>query len=450
MKKNFFLRQLRQLIIIFAIFLQNVNFFPQTLQSESFINWNTNVFSSTINLQEQLATPSSRGEGENRIQQNLLPLLQFPILSIRVDSSRKIEDLIKWNTLSINEIAELVQNGAKTPAVYSLNQNALTIQHKINVIDIASKLIKHKVAYSPQIPIDRASSKKYTGIIIDARGELPVHGEFIQDSANACLFPKIWTNSMELLFEANMIEPTTLKNEGAVTYMSSLTNSKDLQNRVGNDPLYVLATEIFGIYRTDPVISNSNALKILSIPENRDLLTQGKVIILLNEKALSYQIKAPIKEKEYYKAYKKIHQYVFDHQIDDIKVEDSIKGILISVRNLKFKADSAELLPEEQQRLDELTKSLIASTLNANNKILVEGHTASVGKPYGEKQLSIARAKTIVDELVRRGIQRNLFTYNGYGGTMPIGDNNTAEGRAQNRRVEITITPKTVYIQRID
>ena len=63
--------------------------------------------------------------------------------------------------------------------------------------------------------------------------------------------------------------------------------------------------------------------------------------------------------------------------------------------------------------------------------------------------LSVERAGTIINQLVDRGMKRNMFSYKGYGGTIPIGDNNTPEGRAQNRRVEIIIIPKATYIQRI-
>ena len=62
--------------------------------------------------------------------------------------------------------------------------------------------------------------------------------------------------------------------------------------------------------------------------------------------------------------------------------------------------------------------------------------------------LSVQRTQTIIKALVAEGIPENLFTYRGYGATIPKGDNSTPEGRAVNRRVEITLRPKTVYIQR--
>ena len=80
--------------------------------------------------------------------------------------------------------------------------------------------------------------------------------------------------------------------------------------------------------------------------------------------------------------------------------------------------------------------------------ILVEGHTADLGKPVGQMNLSIERTRTVMNALIQEGIPEKLFTYKGYGATKPIADNKTEEGRAQNRRVDITARPKATYIQR--
>ncbi len=121
---------------------------------------------------------------------------------------------------------------------------------------------------------------------------------------------------------------------------------------------------------------------------------------------------------------------------EPFKVEETAQGIRLSVRDIRFAPDSDSILEAETWRLDAIAAAL---KLVPGGKFLVEGHTAAVGKPAGEKELSVARAKKIVDELVRRGLLAEQFMYAGSGGTKPVADNATPAGRAQNRRVEITI-----------
>lgn len=116
--------------------------------------------------------------------------------------------------------------------------------------------------------------------------------------------------------------------------------------------------------------------------------------------------------------------------------EETPAGIRLSVRDIKFKADSADVLPGEKSRLDEIAEVL---KLAPNSQFLIEGHTAAVGKPAGEQKLSEERAKNIAAELSKRGIPAANFICKGHGGNKPIASNSTNEGRAQNRRVEITI-----------
>ena len=117
-------------------------------------------------------------------------------------------------------------------------------------------------------------------------------------------------------------------------------------------------------------------------------------------------------------------------------VEETPAGIRLSMRDIRFKADSDEVLPSESYRLDEIAKVL---KMVPDSQFLVEGHTAAVGKPQGEKTLSEQRAHKIAEELAKRGIPATNFITRGMGGTKPVASNATESGRAQNRRVEITI-----------
>lgn len=422
----------------------------QSVSSESMVDWTTRTFSSTVSLDMNLARlsfPTGKNTAINRMNSQLPLLIKDPLLALKVDSSSMLNDLIVSDTLPFASIATIIETGSKTPAVFSRTGLALSMQHRLDMASIGTLMIKHSQPYSPKEPIQQVASRKYTGIIIDARGSLPVQGEFVQDVVDPCFFPAIWDADMNLLYEKNMIDTAIARKDGIVHYDYSDDESR-YGDRVGNDPLRIRARKVYGINRTDPVISRNDALKILSIPENIRLLNQGRVVILLDKERLIHPAAAPNKDEAYYVVLRELKKFIYDDKVEDVDIRDASKGIQISVQNLKFVADSAELLGEETARLDELAEMIRAVTASQEYTVTVEGHTASVGKPTGELNLSIERAQAIIRAMEQRGIDTSGFTYRGYGGTVPLGDNDTAEGRAMNRRVEIMIIPKQIYVQR--
>lgn len=91
--------------------------------------------------------------------------------------------------------------------------------------------------------------------------------------------------------------------------------------------------------------------------------------------------------------------------------------------------------------IEKLVKEIAASP---NSRILIEGHTDNVptGKSGSDNMdLSLRRAKAIANILVLHGIAKDRISVTGHGDTQPINSNNTEEGRAKNRRVEVKLLP---------
>ena len=141
-----------------------------------------------------------------------------------------------------------------------------------------------------------------------------------------------------------------------------------------------------------------------------------------------------------------MQRFIQENKVPDVILNESLIGIQLTMNNLRFVADSAELLPEEKGRISSIAASLKATLETGDYTVLVEGHTADVNKPNGQMTLSIQRAQSIINALAREGLNKDLFTFRGFGGTKPVADNNKAEGRALNRRVEIIIIPKGTTI----
>jgi outer membrane protein OmpA-like peptidoglycan-associated protein len=97
-----------------------------------------------------------------------------------------------------------------------------------------------------------------------------------------------------------------------------------------------------------------------------------------------------------------------------------------------FETDSATLKPESSETLDKVAESLKSFP---DVMILVAGHTDNTGSAAYNMKLSEKRAKAVMDYLISKGVDPKKITSKGFGLTMPIADNKTKEGRAQNRRV---------------
>ena len=119
-------------------------------------------------------------------------------------------------------------------------------------------------------------------------------------------------------------------------------------------------------------------------------------------------------------------------------VQDEERGIVITLSgSVLFASGQAELLPMARQRLDQ-----VAATLSAypDQDMVIEGHTDSRGSASANADLSLRRAQAVLSYLVTRGVSAPRIHAVGIGPDRPIADNRSAEGRANNRRVEIILS----------
>lgn len=122
------------------------------------------------------------------------------------------------------------------------------------------------------------------------------------------------------------------------------------------------------------------------------------------------------------------------------KVKEESRGVVITLSgSVLFGTGKSDLLPIAKDKLDQVAKALNDQGFKA---IVVQGHTDSVGSAADNDRLSLRRAQSVRDYLVTRGVPPEQATAEGLGSARPIADNKTADGRAENRRVEIVVTPK--------
>jgi len=101
---------------------------------------------------------------------------------------------------------------------------------------------------------------------------------------------------------------------------------------------------------------------------------------------------------------------------------------------INFETGKADIKPESQKIIDQIVQMMKD---NPDLKISVEGHTDNVGTPQSNQTLSENRAKAVMNAIISKGIDKSRLSSKGWGQTKPIADNQTEEGKAKNRRVEL-------------
>lgn len=114
-------------------------------------------------------------------------------------------------------------------------------------------------------------------------------------------------------------------------------------------------------------------------------------------------------------------------------------GKKIVLRGVNFDFNKSNIRTDARPILDEAIK-----TLNAEGTITIvcEGHTDSVGSDEYNQKLSLSRANAVKDYLIKGGVPGERIKVEGLGESKPVASNDTADGRAQNRRVELRVADK--------
>lgn len=117
--------------------------------------------------------------------------------------------------------------------------------------------------------------------------------------------------------------------------------------------------------------------------------------------------------------------------------EEIIKRVNLAAKNVFFATASDKLLAQSNKRLNDVVTIL---NENPTYKVQIDGHTDDQGKDEYNQDLSDRRAASVKAYLVSKGISEARLSSQGYGETKPVADNKTAKGRAENRRVEMTLS----------
>lgn len=192
------------------------------------------------------------------------------------------------------------------------------------------------------------------------------------------------------------------------------------------DTKSMTAVEVLSLLKNGVVRVNRDVIDISGITDETS--TQSNVTSLLAQK---------LSEEDIYQI---DLAYVAPRQITVTKLDGVACDTQIKERmekgNIKFESGSDRVDGDGLKRLDEIAKILKTC---GDVSFEIAGHTDSQGREEMNKNLSQSRANAVLRELQRRRVSTARFVAKGYGETMPIADNQTAEGREFNRRIEFRL-----------
>jgi outer membrane protein OmpA-like peptidoglycan-associated protein len=120
-----------------------------------------------------------------------------------------------------------------------------------------------------------------------------------------------------------------------------------------------------------------------------------------------------------------------------LQTRDTARGLIVNMSDALFETGSSTLRPAVREKLAKVA-GIVSS--QSGLKLEVEGHTDSVGSDESNQRLSERRAQVARDYLVNQGVPAVAIASRGFGETVPIKSNDTAQGRQENRRVEIVVS----------
>jgi outer membrane protein OmpA-like peptidoglycan-associated protein len=123
-------------------------------------------------------------------------------------------------------------------------------------------------------------------------------------------------------------------------------------------------------------------------------------------------------------------------RLSNLRATQGSRGMQMTLDDVAFASGQSNLRPEARESLDKLAEFVAA---DPNKRILIEGHTDSTGNANANLILSQKRAEAVLETLVAMGVDASRMTAVGVGAERPVASNDTAAGRAKNRRVDVIL-----------
>jgi hypothetical protein len=256
----------------------------------SHIDWSTGTLHVTVVRPidtESTRSPASISQTQRAIRRDA-PRILFPIFAgIQLDSLHTVGSLAAGHDGLIAGLERAALRALAVDASASRDLAAARVTFSIDLYrDLAPELVFHTRPASIETPLGWVPHTEYTGILIYAADSLPLFGTGETVRLQPALFPAVHylTSGDGLLYRlagSAHIDPGHLVSRGPAAYTTD-PEAAEVRARIGEMPLRILAVAAFGSQPVDIVIAEHDARQIMASANNRSLLRDGRVVIVVD------------------------------------------------------------------------------------------------------------------------------------------------------------------------
>ncbi|MEM5948801.1 hypothetical protein WKV44_09645 [Spirochaetia bacterium 38H-sp] len=275
----------KTIIFLFFSFISSITLSSQQEKQAELkytLDWKSGKLSISLtqSTREKELSPISPYITQREIESLLPYYIKLAMEKIQVNSRENISDiLLKQPQLNL-QLLEIDKEIKNKNISYSDDLDSLTISVDIELFpSIAELLINHSMTEEIPHRLGWVAADSFTGLVIDAKGELPIYGTENKGKLIPAIFPRIFNSRGELILSVEMLDPKTAKKTGIAAYTDSY-DEKPFLNRIGQKPLRIKAKAIFGKNPTDIVLPEEAIKLLLAKDENRKILQEGKILII--------------------------------------------------------------------------------------------------------------------------------------------------------------------------
>ena len=226
--------------------------------------------------------PTADLAAQRKIEQTLPRLFQEAVADVLVDSVSRVGDLLARDpslAVELLDVGGRAKRGLPAPSS-DLGKVFTTYAYPLHET-LGAALRSHGNPSMVPKKLSWEPSANFSGLVIFAKGDLPIHGERRDGKLVPCLFPKIFDENMNPVLFPDMTNPDYLRRWGSLAYAVSF-DEKAWDSRIGKTPLRILARGLYGKNPTDLKIHPQDAAKLLANANNRKILAEGRVLVIID------------------------------------------------------------------------------------------------------------------------------------------------------------------------